>query len=392
MRALQSLVHRLALPILLCTGSADAERYVRIAAEVQITETTSKRARNTAGRTSAGADIRTNQWAVHFVCTVGTNEWQLDGDFSRNARRKWFYDGTNLSESAHILSPPRNLGTNGNGDSAVRFDMEIAKSNLTVHIHDTEGGYPPSDVGVNIPWLAFCSGTYLKTANRVIPLPVAIIGHAPDVFAYTDRTETFEDELGLPRRIELFHSELRYESSARLFWKNMPLQSRMLRSGFRDGVRKFHYETTQSTNFMGWNIPLKFEFAEDTPEAFSDAHLRNLRGSGIVTAIAASSKPEGVFDLSLRQTVVDWRFHHETKEVNAIVYPWTNSFVPPTNDALLQAAFERRVKRAPDSFYLRRGRTRRVLWVLMGVATLIPITLLFFRNNPKNNKNQIQKL
>ena len=35
-----------------------------------------------------------------------------------------------------------------------------------------------------------------------------MIGHEPDVFAYSDKAETFNDELGLPRSVELFTSQL----------------------------------------------------------------------------------------------------------------------------------------------------------------------------------------
>src|SRR6266542_3725934 len=67
--------------------------------------------------------------------------------------------------------------------------------------------YPLGHFGVNLPWLAFCSGTYLKREGRLIPLPAALLRHCPDRFAYTDVATTFDDELGLPKSIDLLSSQ-----------------------------------------------------------------------------------------------------------------------------------------------------------------------------------------
>ena len=135
------------------------------------------------------------------------------------------------------------------------------------------------------------------------------------------------------------------------------------KSGLVDGLRKFHYEVTSSTNFRGWSLPLTFEFAEDIPSHFYDL-LRDYRGNGRTIGISESAEPEGLFDLSLNQTVVDWRFRHDTKVVNAIIYKWTNAYVPPTNEPLLKAKFAARLKHAPYVSWIRKRRARTIFVLL----------------------------
>ncbi len=63
------------------------------------------------------------------------------------------------------------------------------------------------------------------------------------------------------------------------------------------------------------------------------------RGTGTVKSIRDAPKPKGLFDPSLQQTIVDWRFRDEAARVEAIIYPSTNAFVAPTNDPVLQEKF-----------------------------------------------------
>ena len=63
---------------------------------------------------------------------------------------------------------------------------------------------------VNIAWLAFCSGPYLRREGRLIPLVCDEGRHTPDRYAYTDETEVFPDAFGLPRSVNLFMSRACY--------------------------------------------------------------------------------------------------------------------------------------------------------------------------------------
>jgi hypothetical protein len=118
-----------------------------------------------------------------------------------------------------------------------------------------------------------------------------------DLFDYPDKTQTFQDDLGLPRRVDLFASkELKQE-----------LVSRRAQ-GTGDSPRKFHYSAIDSTNFHGWNFPLSFEFAEEIPrDIHGSGNYRTFHGVGSVKTITVGEKPQGVFEPGLHRTVFDRR-------------------------------------------------------------------------------------
>jgi hypothetical protein len=229
---------------------------------------------------------------------------------------------------------------------------DVAKSNLTINIWPSPDGHPLGDRAANIPWLAFCSGPYLKRNGRLIPLPVDNLHHTPDRFAYSDKTETFEDEFGLPRTVDLFTSKSLFQASTDDFFKEAFLGDRYAKyaesvvPSLQEGAIMFHYAVTESTNFLGWNFPLKFEFFQKGRE-----HVQNgnwfYRGIGRVKSIRPAAKPKGLFVPSMQQTIVDWRFREPTAKVNGIIYTSTNAFAAPTNDPVLKEKFIKRVERAP---------------------------------------------
>src|SRR6185369_7430673 len=257
-------IGRLSFLLVLCPfpGSmfAHAQRYVEISAEIE-TITYQSGVTNDA----AGEVHRT----ISVVCTVGTNEWRIDNTFSKNSNVSWFFDGTNVYDSSQItkpLSTPTKERTAKQGFATVPF--ENSKSNLTIRIDARPDGCPLGNVGVNIPWLAFCSGTYLKREGRIIPLPVATLRYAPDAFAYSDRTQIFDDELGLPRTLDLFTSQSLYEVSVTKFnhdnFRDVE-KATLMKWAPRNGILKFHYVVTESTNFLGWNFPTRFEYIQNEP-------------------------------------------------------------------------------------------------------------------------------
>jgi hypothetical protein len=354
-----------------------AEPYIKVSAEIEIEAASWSEIADHAGATVSGG--HTNRRTVAFVCILGTNEWQLDGDFSRNGHHKWFFDGTNVYESIQITKPPRSDATNA---QISRFfpPLEQVRSNLTINVHATPGGYlSGADPVENIPWLAFCSAAYLKRPGRTVPLPTALLDHTPDAFGYSDRTSTFEDELGLPQTVELLTSKLLYAASVSRFaeaahWQKKP----DLNSGFPDGLVTFRYTVTDSTNFEGHHLPLKFEFSDVMAHGFGSA-MRSYSGEGRVLEIGRCPERGGVFDPSLKQVIVDWRFRHNSKAVTAIVYPWTNNYLAPTNNPALQARFAAQVKIAPHFVWYRRRRAKIFIWLLFFSASVLTATGLFFR-------------
>jgi hypothetical protein len=155
-------------------------------------------------------------------------------------------------------------------------------------------GHPMGHFGVNIPWLAFCSGTYLRREGRIIPLPCAILRHCPDRFAYTDITSTFDDELGLPKSIDLFSSKPLFLKSHTDWDKEHSFGDRYKEwkektaLKIQDGILVFHYAVLESTNMLGWTFPTKFEFFQTGRQYEQDGNWF-CQGTGRVKSIAAST-------------------------------------------------------------------------------------------------------
>ena len=248
-----------------------AAQFVEISAEV---ETFGYRLGDT------NSIVRAKPKTVHVVCITWSNEWYIENDFQE--RQKWLLDGTNVMCRTWSLAA---RGTSEEGNS--KIGNEIWKSS---------DGHPLGHFGVNIPWLAFCSGTYLKRPGRLIPLPAAVLRHCPDRFAYTDVTTKFDDDLGLPRSLDLF-------SSQALFLKSHTDWDRELSFGDRyaewnkktalkiqDGVLVFHYAVLESTNCLGRNFPTKFEFFQTGREYEQDCNWF-CQDIGRLKSIRPSSKP-----------------------------------------------------------------------------------------------------
>ncbi len=216
---------------------------------------------------------------VHVVCITASSEWYIEDDFQE--RRKWLFDGKTVSCNSRPLSA---------SDASEKGDSRIMKE-----AWESRDGHPMGDFGVNIPWLAFCSGTYLKREGRVIPLPAAVLHHCPDRFAYTDVATTFDDEYGLPKSLDLF-------TSKSLFLKSHTDWDRELSFGDRytewkkktalkiqDGVLVFHYGVLESTNALGRTFPTKFEFFQ-TGRRFEQDGNWFCQGSGRVSSIRPSTR------------------------------------------------------------------------------------------------------
>lgn len=294
----------------------------------------------------APAPLRTNA----FTCTVGPNEWWIETDAAQSAIEKWHFDGTNVYNSVRIVRPvpedQRAQFTKLTRLATVPF--EAAKSNLTVRVWQSKDGHPLADLSVNMVWLAFCSGPYLKREGRLIPLPCDILHHTPDRYAYRDKTETFEDGVGLPRVVDLYLSKALYEASATDFYREWftsakydPWTKKVVEN-LTEGFHQFHYAVHEPTNFAGRTIPQEFEFRQEGRPWQQNGDWIH-QGTGTLKSIRATERPEGVFDPRMQQTVVDWRFRNEAAAVNAIVYTSAESFLSPTNDSVLQGKFSDRV-------------------------------------------------
>jgi hypothetical protein len=141
-------------------------------------------------------------------------------------------------------------------------------------------------------------------------------------------------------------------------------------------MHKFHYAVRESTNFLGWNIPVSFEYYQSEPAR--DGHLVvRYAGTGKAFSIRASSAPGPLFDPSMRQTIVDYRFADASKSVRSITYASDQALALPTNAAALQRKFAAVASRASQSaaHKTRVGLAVRVLLVLICASPVIALLL-----------------
>jgi len=222
------------------------------------------------GDTNAIANARPK--LISVKCVTGATGWSIEHDYE--VRQVWLGDSTN------VVMKPEKFGAT-HADSA---KME------------SRDGLPLGEFGVNMPWLAFCSGTYLKREGRAIALPCGILRHCPDRFAYTDVTTTFADELGLPRTVDLFTSKARF-LAARTAWDGehsfgdrYTEWNKKTAANLQEGLLVFHYAVLESTNVLGRSFPLKFEFFQ-TGRPYEQMGNWYCQGIGRVKSIRPSTKP-----------------------------------------------------------------------------------------------------
>jgi hypothetical protein len=255
-----------------------AAQFVEISAEI---ETFGYRLADTSSITSAKPKT------IHVTCITGATEWYIENDFQH--LEEWLFDGTNV---LCRTQPPSGLERE-----------RILKSSSFKPITEprtqswrSADGHPLGHFGVNIPWLAFCSGNYLKREARIIPLPAAILRHCPDRYAYTDVTTTFDDELALPKSIDLLTSKSRWLKAHTDWDEEQGFGTRYTEWNkntapkIQDGVLVFHYAVLESTNLLGRSFPTKFEFFQTGRQYEQDGNWF-CQGQGRVKTIRPATKP-----------------------------------------------------------------------------------------------------
>lgn len=317
-------------------------QFVEISANIELTSYRSA---------ETNEEIKAKSRLISSVCITGTNKWRIEDDWVQGGLNKWFFDGTNVYESLQVVRPPpQEMQHNLEKTSGFRsVSFERARSNLTINIWSSSDGDPMADETVNIAWLAFCSGPYLRREGRLIPLVCDEGRHTPDRYAYTDQTEVFPDAFGLPRSVDLFMSRERYLSSVDSFYKGwgvryLPWMRRAV-TNITEGALTFHFAVTATTNFLGRTFPLRFEFFQKGRDFLQNEGWFK-QGVGTLKSIREVAAPKSVFNPAMQQSIVDWRFHDDASGANANIYTWTNAFTPQTEDPVLQAKFKIRIEDA----------------------------------------------
>jgi hypothetical protein len=279
--------------------AVNAQRYVEISGEIELLSYAKKTDAN-------GAPIETRR-KYPFTCITGTNEWRIDDEFVLNAREAWYSDGTNVYSSVHATKDipefPK-VSTPG----PIVTPMKVSDPVQYIRIRPSPGGHPLGDLGVNIPWLVYCSGSYLKKKGRVVPLPAVDLYGQIDGFAYTDKTQTFDDEFGLPQKVDLLTSEAQFRKSLdderQIPNDRLERARQMTTIPFGDGNLKFRYTVEESTNFSGWTFPTKFNYTrferhggEWKPFVSGNGRLISIREGTKPTNVFVAGRPERIHDL-----------------------------------------------------------------------------------------------
>jgi hypothetical protein len=378
----KKLIQTLGLILLLEAPSAECEQFVEVHATIKYTNAL-------ISPHTGGLSDETN-YSIAVRTVVGLNTWRIDNTYSENAEVGWLYDGTNIYHSTRIISPtsPETVSTARAAGLPVA-PKHYSQSNITVRVYPSTNGLPIGDIGVNLPWLAYCSGPYLNQPSRTVPLPIGNIRHNPSAFGYTDSIECFQDELGLPIFVNLFTSGERVRESLVNFNREN-LNGRdvdaIRKADLRvpEGQLKFSIKLNEATNFLGWNFPSEFVFLMRS-QSPKGVWLTNAWGVGNIEFLAEAARPSGLFNSSLQQTIVDYRLEDRPGNVDAIIYTTTNSFLEPTNTKALQTALEKTRQQMQREVALP-GRSRLVILVILFLLTMVPIVVAVIRHTVRNSK------
>ena len=177
---------------------------------------------------------------IHLV--VGTNSWRMDGDFCSNCTATYWFTGGTIIEHTKITKMP---STDGIELSEAEISRIIgAESTRAYECPDGNPNRPSAEgpmqleVLGRIGWLAFCSGPYLKREGREMLPPNDLWRHSIPAKAFRDITVSFDDNFGLPKRMDLYAT-------------NSPNVQPVLQ-----------YRVVSSTNILGWEIPMEFKIAQ----------------------------------------------------------------------------------------------------------------------------------
>jgi hypothetical protein len=189
-------------------------------------------------------------------CIFGTGGWLIERGDSLDTKTTWWCDGTNIFQQGMITKelPEAMKDLRTAGGIAVRSQPTDGRFSRMYGRSDRQ----PLDSISYCTWLAFCSGSFLKSDGRTI-LPLLPAWEED----YSDKTRVFHDALGLPASVEIYGQDKK------------PICS---------------YRALQTTNYSGCAVPVQFELIENYPSRAEAPKLR-FRGVGTVTSIHDSPVP-----------------------------------------------------------------------------------------------------
>ena len=267
MKTLVLSVSNWSLPLfLLCSYQHASGQFVNLTAKIEVYDWSTAPAKT-----------------MEIHCVVGTNCWEMDGDFCSNCDQTYWFTGKRIIEHSVttkvLANDPLNL--------AAPIGAEV--NNVTESVDGNPSTFAacgPNGERLNvgpdrlcrlarIAWLAFCSGPCLQRQGRLIFPPSDLWKElicAPSGFS--DSTEVFNDALGLPRKVNLYTP------------KTEPV---------------LQYRVINSTNILGWHFPLEFNIAQYRPAPLPQSQWITVgtngwelefTARGTVTTIQPGTRPQ----------------------------------------------------------------------------------------------------
>lgn len=293
---------------------------------------------------ASNSTISSYSWSFDFDCVVGSNQWRIDSTCLSNGKEEMFCDGTNLYQRLITTSNAADIFHGKKVPYGIPMFIPHSPKPHPVKIDIFPGTAPLEDIGIGIPWIAFCCGDYLKTERNVFPLPT-VLADRPNAFGYRPVIAGIFGPLGTPRMLELFTSQSHLSKSIwdRRLHLSLAVESARKEGlhAFPDGILKFKYEVISLTNISGFTFPAQFKYADYAP-TYKGGWTLDSAATGQVIAIAESPAPVNVFQPGTNQSIVDWRFQDSKAGVDAIQYRSTTlTNALPTNSLELQGVFLR---------------------------------------------------
>lgn len=223
------------------------------------------------GQEGTSSTFRQNQ---NRRCVVGANVWMIESDFPTHKVTRWF-TGTNIIEHTVITQETPKAVVKRMSEQSRLAMVAPPVGHKYTRVYETADGNPGrpvrvadlmvSDIPGTVSWLAFCSGSALKKEGRTVFPPNSLWKESRIAYAgWSDATEVFKDDLGLPKSINL------------VLTNSQPI---------------FQYQVRQSTNVLGWNFPLEF-YGVQYLAARTSAWELHMTLRGRVTSIHPGLNPE----------------------------------------------------------------------------------------------------
>ncbi len=275
------------------------------------------------------------RWSASVV--LGPETWRIESGMPRNAEEFYFCDGTNVYYSTEIHSNPHDSAS-----PMKTVDFVGANNNVVV----IPGTHPMGDFGANLLWLAYCSGSYLQSTNRLLPLPGAEVRHDIESFAVEARTALSDMPPFLPNRIAFHFNKENARRAAESLFPFRSVTPFSPRVSGTNGLLRAVYQVERFTNYSGWTVPSEFTYLQSLAGADLVDSIR-YRDSGKLTRISKTAPPKPILENGKPQFVEDTRFRHAQRLVDSLRYWHTNGPLPATNDPTMLAAVQNLANNRP---------------------------------------------